>query len=411
MKVLIVSSNDISGGAARCAYRLHKGLQNINIDSNMLVQSKMSDDCTVIGPTTKIKKAIALATPAIDKLEVYKYRNRKKEVMFSVSMLPGDTIKDIKKINPDVVHLHRVTNGFVKIESLKKINKPIIWTLHDMWAFTGGCHYDEECGKYKENCGECPILKSNKERDLSRKIFNRKHKMYKEINNLTIVTPSNWLADCVKNSTLLNNKRVEVIPNGIDTKIYKPIEKKLAREILNFPIDKKLIMFGALKSTTIKRKGYDYLISALKKIKCKNAEIVVFGASESAIEIDLKFKMHYFSSLYDDISLSILYSAADVMVVPSIQENLGNTIMESLSCGTPVVAFDIGGNSDMIEHKQNGYLARAFDSTNLAEGIDYVIADENRQKSLSNEARKKIKERFDINIISKRYLKLYKEHC
>ncbi|MCK4796822.1 MAG: glycosyltransferase family 4 protein, partial [Spirochaetes bacterium] len=303
------------------------------------------------------------------------------------------------------------TNGFVKIESLKRINKPIIWTLHDMWAFTGGCHYDEECGKYKNNCGECPILKSNIKRDLSTKIFNRKYKTYKKIKNLTIIPTSNWLADCVKSSGLLKKANVKVIPTGVDTSTYKPIEKKIAKKILNLPADKKIIMFGALKSTTIKRKGYDYLISALKKVMSKDAEIVVFGASEPAIEIDLKFKMHYFSSLYDDISLSILYSAADVMVVPSIQENLGNTIMESLSCGTPVVAFDIGGNSDMIEHKQNGYLARAFDSTNLAEGIDYVIADENRQKSLSNEARKKIKERFDINIISKRYLKLYKEHC
>ena len=408
MKILIVNKSDIQGGAARAAYRLHKALLENGVDSKMLVQDKISDDYTVIGPTTKVQKAIAKIRPTIDSLPVRLYKNRTK-TLFSPSWLGFSGIVDkINKINPDIVHLHWICGGMMTIEDISRIKAPIIWSLHDNWAFTGGCHIKWECEKYRENCGACPRLGSQKENDLSRRVWRRKQKSFANIDNITIVGLSHWLTESSKNSSLLKNRKHITLPNPIDINIFKPFYKDKARELWNLPKDKKLVLFGAMSATSDINKGFKELSDAMEKLTSKDIELVVFGSSKPQNAPDFGFKTHYLGRLHDDVSLVTLYSAVDVMVVPSLQENLSNTIMESLACATPVVAFDVGGNSDMIEHKINGYLAKPLESDDLANGIDWVLNASNYDELCIN-ARKKVVKEFDSKVVAKKYIKLYEE--
>jgi glycosyltransferase involved in cell wall biosynthesis len=419
MKILLVNTNDISGGAAIAAYRLLKGLQQNGVQAQMLVQSKKSDDYSITGPQRKWEKAFGKLRPIIDSVPVRFYKQRKK-IIFSSAILPDNIFKKIQDINPDIVHLHWIAGGFIKIESLAKIKKPIVWTLHDMWAFTGGCHYDEECGRYINSCGHCPILGANKKNDLSSKIWRRKKRAWKNL-DLTIVTPSSWLGECAKKSSLFSQTRIEVIPNGLDLNRFKPVDKNIARDILYLPKDKKLILFGALSALSDKRKGFPLLREALKNIfskenkdielskENKDIELVIFGSSKPKDEEDLGFKTHYLGHLNDEISLALVYSAADVMIVPSIQEAFGQTASESLACGTPVVAFGNTGLSDIVEHQKNGYLAKSFDTGDLARGIKWVLGDDKRWKKLSENAREKVVNEFDIVKVAKRYEDLYRD--
>jgi glycosyltransferase involved in cell wall biosynthesis len=409
MKILIVNTSDIDGGAARAAYRLHKALLSSGVDSQMLVQNKTSDDYTVLNEDKKVNKYLNKLRPILDSLSVRFYKNRTK-TLFSPSFLPFSNIVDrINEINPDIVHLHWICGGMIRIEDIARIKAPIVWSLHDMWAFTGGCHYDEECGGYKEACGNCKVLASDKQNDLSSKVFQRKQKAFASKKDMTIVGLSNWLNECSKSSTLLKNKNHINLPNPIDTDIFKPFDKNLSRELWNLPKDKKLILFGAMGATSDLRKGFKQLSIAIQNLdKNLNIEFVVFGSSKPQNAPDLGFKTHYLGSLHDDVSLVTLYSAVDVMIVPSLQENLSNAIMESLSCGTPVVAFDIGGNSDMIEHQNTGYLAKPFDATDLKDGIEWVLNSSNYDELCVN-ARKKVLKEFDSVVMAKRYMELYEE--
>ena len=407
MKILIVNESDSKGGAARAAYRLHKSLLIQNIDSQMLVQNKESDDYTVVGPVTKIQRAINKMRPTLDELPVSFYKHRTKTI-FSPSWLPfSNIVKKINEIDPDIVHLHWVCGGMIKIEDIARIKAPIVWSLHDNWVFTGGCHIMWDCKKYQDVCGSCPRLGSTKENDLSRKIFNRKQKDFSKIENITIVGVSQWLKECSKNSTLLKDKKHINLPNPIDTTIFKPFDKEKSRGLWSLPKDKKLVLFGAMTINDI-NKGFNELSDALHKIKSEEIELVVFGSSEPKESQNFGFKTHYLGYLHDDVSLVTLYSAVDVMIVPSLQENLSNVIMESLSCGTPVVGFDIGGNSDMLEHKMNGYLAKPFDTTDLANGIDWILNNENYE-NLAKNAREKIVKSFDSIVVAQKYIKLYKD--
>jgi len=410
MKVLIVNTYDIFGGAAKAAYRLHRSLLSAGIESKMLVQFKICDDYTVIPVygQNKIVKAFSFMRPNLDQIPVEFYKNRIK-TFFSPAWLPFSNVaKKINEINPDIVHLHWIAESMIKIEDLAKIKKTIVWTLHDNWAFTGGCHIMWACEKYLESCGSCSLLNSNMEFDLSKVIWYRKKKTY-EKTKMIIVSPSNWLSACSKKSSLLRHKIHKVIPNPIDTDIFKPINKEIARNIWNLPKNKKLIAFGAINSTSDINKGFKELINALSKISDKkNIELAVFGSSEPKNPPDFGFKTNYLGYLHDDVSLVALYNAVDVIVVPSLQENLSYAIMESLSCGTPVVAFDVGGNSDMIEHLHNGYLAKPLDTDDLKNGIEWVLNTPNYNELCKNASEKVLRE-FDSKIVAQKYIELYKE--
>jgi len=410
MKILFLNTHDISGGAAIAAYRLLKGVQQEEIEAQMLVQFKKSDDSSIISRVSKWQKTISLIRPFLDGFPVRRYKNRKMN-LFSPAVLKDSIYEKIKEIDPDIVHLHWIAGGFVRIESLARIDKPIVWTLHDMWAFTGGCHYNETCEKYENHCGACPILQSNQENDLSCKIWRRKERTWKNL-DLTVIAPSSWMGECAKKSALFSEARIKVIPNGIDLNHFKSIDKDVARNILNLPKNKKLLLFGAINALSDKRKGFPLLKEALKKYfsrEWKDIELVVFGSSRPGKEEIFNFKTHYLGQLHDEISLVLAYSASDIMIVPSMQDNLPNTVVESLACGTPVIAFDIGGIPDMVIHKENGYLSKPFDTSDLADGIKWLLEDKERWDILSQNARKKAEREFDINKVASRYIKVYQD--
>ncbi len=407
MKILIVNTSDLEGGSARASYRLHKSLLAIHVDSKMLVQNKSSDDFTVIAETSKLRKGFNKLRPTIDSLPIGFFKERTK-TLFSPSWFGFSNIIDqINEMNPDIVHLHWICGGMMTIEDIARIKAPIVWSLHDMWAFTGGCHYDEECQGYEKECGNCKVLGSDKDNDLSKKIFKRKQKAFTQKKDITIVGISNWLNECSKNSTLLKDKNHINLPNPLDTNIFKPFDKEKARELWGLPKDKKLVLFGAMGATSDPRKGFYELMESLEKIEDSNVELVIFGSERCEDTKDLGFNVYYLGQLYDDVSLVTLYNSVDVMIVPSLQENLSNAIMESLACGVPVVGFDIGGNADMIDHERNGYLAKPFSTIDLAFGIEWVLNNYN-YKILCQNARNKVLNNFDSVVLAEKYIELYK---
>ena len=408
MKILIVNTSDINGGAARAAYRLHHSLLAQNIDSQMLVQSKSSDDFTVLVYSSKIARGLAKLRPTIDSLPVKSYKN-KSHTLFSPAWLGFDSVvEQINAINPDIVHLHWVCGGMMRLESIAKIKARIVWSLHDMWAFTGGCHYDEDCGAYQSSCGHCKVLRSDKENDLSRKVLLRKQRAFAQVEHLTVIGLSQWMEQCAKESSLFDAQQVSCLPNPIDTKKFNAFDKEKARELWNLPKDKKLVLFGAVAATSDPRKGFEELSEALSQLESENIECVVFGSSAPKKPQNFGLKTHYLGPLNDDVSLVALYSAVDVMVVPSLQENLSNAIMESLACATPVVGFEIGGNSDLIEHQQNGYLAQPFDTKDLAKGIEWVL-NHPHYEGLCQSSRDKVLRAFDSVVVAKQYIELYQK--
>jgi len=332
--------------------------------------------------------------------------------MFSPQWFPDVLARRTMEIDPDIINLHWVCNGYLQIETLPKFNKPLVWTLHDLWPFTGGCTYNQGCEKFQDACGDCPQLLSGKSQDLSRWVWQRKLKAWANL-NLTIVATSKWMADCARASSLFRHLRIETIPLGLDTDTYKPIDKQVARELLNLPQDKQLVLFGAIDATSDPRKGFELLLPALQQLSSSGwqdrLELVVFGSSQPAQPIDLGFSAHYLGFIHDDIALALVYAAADVTIVPSTQEAFGQTASESLSCGTPVVAFDATGLKDLVEHQQDGYLATPFEVKDLATGIVWVLEDQERYQQLRDRAREKSLREFAAATQAHRYLSLYEE--
>ncbi|MEQ9486132.1 glycosyltransferase family 4 protein [Coleofasciculus sp. F4-SAH-05] len=415
MKVLLLNTWDKQGGASRAAYSTHQAFQKADIDSTMLVLEKASDDPSVIGlqPAKYSQKIIKETRLYLDeiKLKPYYSKNRKRE-LFSPAVSTENIAPIVKEINPDIVNLHWICKGFLNPEILTKFDKPIVWTLHDLWPFTGGCHFSEDCCRYQEQCGSCPHLGSTQENDLSRKLWWRKKRAWQPL-PFTLVAVSHWLANCARESRLFRERRIEVIHNAIDTLQFKPIDRQIARHILNLPSRKKIILFGAINATGDQRKGFNYLEAAVQKIATsefnENAELVVFGASHSSKEAHLGMKATYLGMLHDNITLSLVYSAADVMIVPSTQEAFGQTAAESLACGTPVVCFDTTGLKEVVDHQDNGYRAQCYSVDDLVNGIQWVLGDEERWHRLSQRARAKIEQEFSLEKQAQAYLELYQQ--
>jgi glycosyltransferase involved in cell wall biosynthesis len=280
-----------------------------------------------------------------------------------------------------------------------------------MWAFTGGCHYDGGCGRYRESCGACPLLHSSSKRDVTHWIWKRKDRAYRNL-NLTVVTPSRWLADRAKESSLLHRFRVEVIPNGLELKTFKPIDKRVARDLLALPQGKNLILFGS-NTNSEPRKGFQYFKPAVKKLSTtplgQNTEVVVFGATEPPDPPDLGLPVRYMGRYQDDLSIAVIYSAGDIFVAPSMEENLPYTVMEASACATPSVAFNIGGLSDLIEHERTGYLARPFEVDDLSSGLSWLLGDKQRRESCGKRAREKVEREFEVSLIARRHQALFEE--
>ena len=406
MKVLIVSTFDIAGGAAQGAYHLCKSLQSLGVEAGMLVQFKASDDLAVLGSQNRLKEKYNWVRFHLDQLPTKLYRNRTR-TLFSPAWLPNrNIVTAINRSDADIVNLHWITGGMMRIEEIAQIRKPIVWSLHDMWPFTGGCHYDEGCGRYTSHCTTCPVLGSNQSTDLSYAVFSRKAKTYAKFSSLTIVGLSRWITDCARNSMVFSGRTVVNIPSLIDITAFRPLDKTVARDLLNLPQNKKLVLFGGDGMVRDPRKGYRELNRALDIVRTRDLELVVFGSGNFERQFRYKFPVHYLGHLPNDLTLRIAYSAADVMVMPSLQEVLGWVSAESLACGTPVVTFDIEGPRDIVEHRVNGYRAVPGNSASLAEGIDWVL-DYPEPEYLSQNARQTVLNKFEATMVAKRYRELY----
>jgi len=409
MKVLHISTDAQLGGAGIAAYRLHKGLRSLGVDSAMLVSKQRQHDEYIDSPTSNYDKVMARLAPLLERIPK-RFSNLSLDLV-SPSWVPDRLPGRINKHTPDILNLHWVNHGFMRIETLPRLRQPVVWTLHDMWPFSGGEHYVGDSTRYIEGYSAKNRPASETGLDINRWIWGRKKKSWSSLRNIVIATPSKWLAECAGNSDLFRNYRIAVLPNGVDHERFHPMDHSVARSILGLPEGKRLILFGAGSATSDKRKGFHLLVETLKELESEinlaDYELVVFGASSG--DDSFSMKTHYLGRLQDEISVAIVYAAADVFIVPSLEDNLPNTVLESLSCGTPVVAFDIGGMPDMVSHKKNGYLAPGFDTTELAKGVLWVMEDKLRWRNLSQEARSTVVQSFTLQRAASRYADLYEE--
>jgi glycosyltransferase involved in cell wall biosynthesis len=437
MKVLMLNTFDDVGGADRAACRLQGGLRDQGIDSTLLVQFKFNAGSDVLCAGGGVAKLLRRLKLYLGMLPVRLYPNRP-ENNFTPALFPDRLAARVAEIAPDLLHLHWLGAGFCQIETIGKFSAPLVWTLHDSWPFTGGCHVPGACSKYRERCGACPVLGSSREKDLSRRVWLRKERAWRG-KRITAVAPSRWLADCAGASSLFRDCRVEVIPNGLDTRTFRPMEKRAARELLGLPQERPIILFGAVNATSDRNKGWHLLQPALKIVagSLPDALAVVFGAAgpagvselaggqelergeleggQAAAEplpvepVPVGMAVSFLGRLKEDASLVAAYSAADVLVVPSLQEAFCQTATEAMACGTPVVAFGATGLLDVVDHQQNGYLAQPYDVEDLARGIAWVIGDPARQARLSSKARSKVEAEFSMEKVARRYITLYRE--
>jgi glycosyltransferase involved in cell wall biosynthesis len=317
-------------------------------------------------------------------------------------------LRRVRELDPGIVNLHWVLDGFVSVEMVPRLGLPLVWTMHDMWPFTGGCDYSLGCERFTQACGACPVAGSKSPRDLSHWIWRRKRRCWSGL-DLTVVAPSRWLAGCARRSSLFRDRRIEVIPYGIDTATFKPIDRTAARSLLSLPADARLVMFGAHDETP--RKGLRELAAALRALASEvDLEALVVGPSTLVERADLGFPVHARGPFSDEVSMAAAYSAADVLVLPSRWDNLPLVGLEALACGTPVVGFaGESGIPDIVDHQGNGYLAGTGDLDDLARGVKWVTEDADRHQALQRAAREKAEREYPLDLCARRYERLFAE--
>lgn len=406
MKVLHIVAGDLSGGAARGAYWLHGGLRELGVDSKVFTNSKstLGDESVVTTTKSKKDKAFNMIRGQLDNLLLLLYTKRKR-IIFSTGVFGIDFTKTKEYEEADIIHLHWINAGFVNIKHLSKIDKPIVWTMRDMWPLTGGCHYAMECEKYKIGCGNCEQLQSNSSYDLSKFVLNRKKKYLPK--TMKLVGISHWLSEKAKESELFKEFDIRTISNNIDTSEFFPVEKKIARDILGIKTQKKIVLVG---STSLKDfyKGFGKFQESVKELDENKYFLCFFGNVDKNLAEELGFEYKSFGYLNDNISLRLAYSSADVFVAPSLMDAFGKTLAESMACGTPVVCFDATGPKDIVTHKIDGYKAKPFESEDLACGIEWVLNAPNYDELCQN-AREKVLIKFDSKVVAEKYLELYEE--
>ena len=399
MKVLIVNSSDNFGGAGRAAFRIHNSLKLNTVDSKMAVTLKLTNNSDVISLDGKTDKLFKFIKPQIEKYISQKWDPSSNE-LHSLSLFNSKWLNIINESDCDIINLHWVNGEMLSIKDISLINKPIVWTFHDMWAFCGTEHYTSS-EYWKNGYLQFNIFNINKF------IWTRKYKYWKN-QVFNIVTPSKWLADCAQESRIFKNTNINVIPNPIDTQFWSQIDKHLSRKILKLENDKFYILFCAFGNINDPRKGFDLFKKSLvyfDKNK-KNIEIIVVGNTNLNGDIE-NIKTRYFGQLNDDISLKILYNSADILVLPSRMDNLPNVALESMACGTPIVSFSIGGMFDIIDHMTNGYLAIPFDCKDFANGINIFLNSTINLNDFSNNASQKIINNYNQELIGRKYKNIF----
>lgn len=401
--VLVVNTYQKNGGAARAAYRTFCGIRERYSDARYLTLFRDDWDPGVIGLfNTSIRGAIAQRLVQLDQRPLHAYPDRRNS-FFSPATHPNPMRVRLSRFRPKLVHLHWVGHSLLRVEEIGKLRCPVVWTLHDTWAFTGGCHYTSECNGYRKQCGHCPQLGSASGDDISRSLMKRKARAYRDL-DLTIVTPSRWLADMASNSSLFAGRRIKVIPNGLDTDTFRPIDRRAARNYLGISNDHPVILFGA-HWLPDPRKGGDLLCKSLSLMGTR-CTLLTFGEGKLPIEDAPLVTYHPLGSLTDDASLAMAYSAADVFVCSSREDNLPNTVAEALACGTPCAAFEVNGLPDMIDHQRTGWLAKPFDPADLAAGIKW-LANHPHPEQLQKAARDKALAEYSLKVMTEQYSKLY----
>nr|WP_320056991.1 glycosyltransferase family 4 protein [uncultured Bacteroides sp.] len=413
MRVLLINTSERIGGAAVAASRLMESLKNNGIKTKLLVRDKQTDQISVIGLE---RSWLHVWKFVWERVIIWKSNHFKKNNLFAVDI--ANTGTDITSLpefeEADVIHLHWINQGMLSLRNIQKIlhsGKPVVWTMHDMWPCTGICHHARECTNYQQECHDCPfIYGGGSKKDLSYRIFRKKQKLYKN-SPISFVTCSQWLEKQAQKSALLNGQRVISIPNPINTNLFKPHDKREAREKYMLPQEGKLILFGSVK-TTDKRKGIDYLIESCNILATKYPElketlsVVVFGNQSTQLEQMLPFRVYPLNFVSNEHELVDIYNAVDLFVTPSLEENLPNTIMEAMACGIPCVGFNVGGIPEMIDHLHNGYVAQYKSATDFANGIHWALT-ESDYEVLSEQACRKAVANYSESIIAKRYIDLY----
>lgn len=399
MNILLLNTYARSGGASVAARRLCAALNGAGETARLLVQNAEGEQAEDLLTT---RDGLAAFRPRLDSLPVLLNRNRRTPHWGNAWLHNGAACRAVADFAPDVTHLHWINHGMLSIADLEWLDGPLVWTLHDSWPMTGGCHSPQDCTAFEKECGHCPELRSRRDRDLSRWIWNRKQTAWEQV-DFTVVTPSQWLADRARRASLFQHRRIEVIPNAVDTAVFRPVDRRLARQELNLPSKSKRVLFAAHGALNDWNKGADLWKAAMAKLgsRCPGAEAVVAG-TEEPVALD-GMPCRSLGVLSPD-RLALALSAADVVVVPSRMENLPNIVAESLACGTPVAAFSVGGIPEMIQEGETGFLAVPHDPESLAAAVaDGLARSEDMREACVAAARG----RYAPETVARRHLDLY----
>ncbi len=414
MKIVHFSTNDITGGAARAGYRLHKGLRSLNLDSSMVVINRKSNDPNIMRfnasrhLTDRIQRFMRRQKIRRD-FSSYEATRPKGYERFTDdrTQYAGYVRSYTDKV--DIVNLHWIADFIDLPEFLEYVSSPIVWTLHDMNALTGGCHYDAGCDRYMRGCGACPQLRSTSEKDLSHRIWLRKLETFRKLdkNKFRIAAPSHWLGGLAASSSLLDGLEISVIPYGIDTSVFRPIDYRAARQALDIPNDCRVILFVA-DSVNNRRKGFSLLCDALDHADLtSNTYLLSIGNGNP--EVPTTMPHRHLGRIEQNWMLAMIYSAADVFVISSLQDNLPNTVLESLACGTPVVGFSVGGIPDMVRPDITGYLAAAGDVRALRAAIIRLLKDDNIRTEMGIACREIATNEYALQLQASRYVEVYEK--
>lgn len=409
MHVLIVNTSERIGGAAIAANRLMEALKANGVKARMLVRDKQTSSMTV----SSIPSSWLLPLKFVwERFVIFLANGLKKRNIFQVDIAnTGTDITDSFEFEQaDIIHLHWVNQGFLSMKNLKKIadsGKPVVITMHDMWYFTGICHYSGNCHKYEVGCNHCPLLTNGGYgKDWAQRVFEQKMDMLRG-RRVAFIGCSRWISDLAQQSVLTQGQFVMNIPNAIDTKVFRKTDKTEARRKWNLPTEGRLILFGSQRITD-ERKGFRHLAEALKIIN-KSGEklsLIVLGSQSEAVKNQIPYDVYpidYISNEYDIVEL---YNAADLYVTSSLQDNLPNTIVEAMACGTPCVGFNVGGIPEMIDHKANGYVAHYKDAEDFARGIMWCLNAENYSR-LCSAAYEKAINTYSQDVIAHKYIEVY----
>jgi len=406
MRVVHLAYADGGGGAFKAAYRIHHGLANLGVDSTMLVSRRLSSDPTVKDAGTPAGRLWGQLATHLEAAPWRVLRTPRAQYR-SLAWVGTAAARRANSMAPDVVQLHWICAGFLRVEALAAITGPLVWRLADMWPLAGTEHYVGDDVRYLEGYRADCRPAGERGPDLDRWVWQRKRRVYARLRDLTVVTPSRWLARCAGESVLLRGRRIEVIPTGQDLETFRPIPRVQARSILGLPPEAKLVMTGSM-GLADKRKGVDLLLEALASLRGSGYRLLLLGeALPTALRLPVE--AHWLGRLSDDVSLALAYSSADVFVAPSTEENLANTVIEAMACGVPCVAFNVGGMPDIVHPGRNGYLATPFATDDLARGIVAVLEAGAYYARLAAEARLTVEREFSVALQARRYAALYED--